>query len=393
MNITITKFEDLNLYSNKNIEKLASTIIAESSNAVLVNMYEDGAVLLDHKEGQFYMCDYKFDAKNATFLFENFDPIELKREKTSFRDSVYNFFESDDVSHSSLFEEYKETIMSQDKFIQDIVSEAMSAIDFDEIVDYSELSEANKDVSIKNDKFFTYYKERLSTHPLTEAKIFNWKDPVKVSLVETERFSIVNTSAKEKAEKLWKNEAFKNGFSDAASSFVEDVEEGSDKFVALFEAYPQVFYLDKADKKTLFGKMLIGNATLREHRNDIIKGMNLLFENNDELVALSEQYLVEGAFEDAESMDFTDDKGKTEPTEKSKKEMLDLKKPEEADKPMELTPEELEKLASELVKVANKIKDEKVKAKLENLADKLSAGKEEGTRPSVVKESVELLSL
>src|SRR5271157_32147 len=98
MNLSVSKFEDMSLYSNANIQKLATQIVNQSSNAVLCSMYEDGAILLDHNSGQFYLCEYAFDPKEAKFLFENFEPITLVRDNDTFRDSVYNFFDTDDVS-------------------------------------------------------------------------------------------------------------------------------------------------------------------------------------------------------------------------------------------------------------------------------------------------------
>lgn len=390
MNISVSKFEDMNLYSNRNIEKLASTIVAQSSNAALVNMYEDAAILLDHQSGEFYMANYKFDVKKAQFIFEDFEPITLFRENTSFRDSVYNFFESEEATVSDLVEDFKDTVLNQDKFIDELVAEAMLSKDFDDVIDYSELKELNEGVEVKNEAWFKKYKERLMTHPLTEAKYFNWKDPVAVSLVETETHKILNSSAKEKAHSLWKNLEFKKGFSDAAKSFVEDVETGIEKFKTLFESYPQIFYLDKADKKTVFGKIIINDAELRESRSDLLKGIDVMFENDDSVKELEAQYIAEG-FEDGTSTDYTDDSGKTAPTAKDKNEM-DAKQTEE-DKPEELSAEDLEKLSKQLASLAKKIKDEKLQKKVEDIAGKLEVGMEEGTRPDLVKEAVAILSL
>lgn len=394
MNLSLSRFEDMVLYSNKNIEKLAASVIAESSNAVLAAMYEDGAILLDHKEGQFYMCEYAFDIEKATISFSNFDPINLIRENTSFKDTVYNYFENEEAETSSLLEDFKMTVMEQDKFITELINEAMVSKDFGNEIDYTELAELNEH-SLDNEKFFVEYKNRLASHPLTEAKLFNWKDPVVVSLVESERVGIVNSSAKEKAQNLWKVEGFKERFIDASKAFVEDVEDGIAQYTALLEEYPQVFTLDGAERKTLFGKMLIADAELREMRNDILKGFDLMLEQEDSVKIIKEAYLSEGAFEDGESMDFTDDDGNTKPTRKEKDEMFkDGKRDEkeEEDKPLELSEEELDKIAKELEKLSKEVKGEALKEKLEKLAEKLHKGKQEGTHVKTVKEAVELLS-
>jgi hypothetical protein len=398
MNMNVQKFEDLNLYSNKNVEKLASQIVAESSNAVLCSMFEDGAVLLDHNSGQFYLCEYTFDPKQAQFLFENFEPITLVRDNDTFRDSVYNFFDSDDVSVNELAEDFKDIVLEQDKFLDELVAESMMYKNFDGLIDYGEVAENNKEHGLQNESFFQKYQERLISHPLTEAKYFNWKDPVRVSLVETERTKLLNSSAKERAHGLWKNENFKEGFSSAAEKFIEDVDEGIADFTALFEEFPQVFYLDTADRKTMFGKIIINDVSLREDRAELLKGLDIMFLKEDSINEIAEQYLDEDdethyaadAFRSGESMDFTGDDGKTAPSREEKDEMLTKKRDE--DKAEELQPEELEKLAEVCRKLADKLKGT-AKEKLEKVADKLDKGKEEGTDVNTVKEAIEMLSL
>ena len=66
--MSLREFEDMNLYSNKSMERIISSIVNESSNAALVNMYEDSVILLDHEEGTFYTADYKFEPKTLTLV-------------------------------------------------------------------------------------------------------------------------------------------------------------------------------------------------------------------------------------------------------------------------------------------------------------------------------------
>lgn len=391
MDLSISKFEDMTLYSNKNMEKLMSTLIAESSNAVLVSTYEDGAILLDHNDGQFYMCEYEFDINKAQISFKNFDPINLKREQTAFKDTVYSFFENEEIETATLLEDYKSTVMAQDKFVTELINEAMSVKDFGSVIDYSQLAQLNEH-ELEGEEFFKAYKERLSTHPSTSIKHFNWKDPVIVSLVESETVKIVNSTAKEKAIALWKEPEFKTAFVDASKAFVEDVEEGVEKYADLLAQYPQIFSLDNADKKTLFGKILISDAELRESRNDILNGISLMFEREEAIKTLEEEYLVEGAFEKGESVDFTDDKGETKPTRKEKDEMfVDGKR--DGKKAKELNDDEHDKLAAAIKKVLDKMEDESLKDKLQEVYDKLTKSKKMGTDVQTVKEAVELLSI
>lgn len=374
LKMTIREFEELNLFSNRNVEKVAASVINESSNAALVSMFEDSVILLDHEEGQFYAADYKFDGKKLQLTLENFQPIELEKEANDFKDSVSNFFESTDASVGELAESYRESVIEQEKFINDLISESLSTKDFESVIDYKELAEANDEISIADKEFFKAYAERLESHPLTEAKFFNWKDKVVVSLVETESVKLINSTAAEKANELWKKEAFKNAFNEAASLFIEDVEAGKEKFIQIFEEYSNIFLLDAADRKTLFGKAIIANSGLRESLEDLQKGLGILFED-EEVVSLQESYLAEMDEEEAPAED--DGEGEESDGEPAK----------------ELDPDELKSIASELKKVAEKVEDEKLKEKLDSIIGKLDGSFEEGTRPDLVKEAVALLMI
>jgi hypothetical protein len=380
--LTLREFENINAYSNRNLEKVIASTVNTSSNAVFVSMFEDSVILLDHDEGIFYMAEYEFDPNNLVVSFDSFQQIELVREENDFRQDILEFFEDEDVSADDLSESYKEIVMKQDKYINDLISDAMMTKDLGS-VDYSKVKNAVEEVgvSIVNEDYYRFYKERLNTHPLTEIKYFNWEDAVKVSLVETEEFAVVNESAVERAKDLWKNVDFKDRFIEACETFVEDVEEGTELFKLIFEDYPQVYFLDGADRKTLFGKAIISSKELRENTNDLLKGLSLLFENFD-LAELRETYLAEAEIEaDVEDEDDLDAEVEVK-VDKEKKE-----------KPKELSPEQLQKIADELKKITEKIEDVEVKEKLDDLIQKLEKGKEEGTRPEVVKESIALLSL
>jgi len=89
LELTIREFEEINLYSNKNLEKVVASIVNESSNAALVAMYEDSIILLDHEEGQFYFADYKFDPNKLTLEFDNFKPINLVKENYDFKKAAF----------------------------------------------------------------------------------------------------------------------------------------------------------------------------------------------------------------------------------------------------------------------------------------------------------------
>jgi len=382
LEMSLREFEDMNLYSNKSMERIISSIINETSNAALVNMFEDSVILLDHDNGTFYTSDYQFDPKTLTLTLENFEEVILNKEEDEFKDSVKNFFEDEDASVEDLTESYKEKVIEQEAFINELINESLSVKNFEDIIDYKELAEANDNVSIKNEDFFKAYAERLETNPLTEVKYINFEDKVVVSLLESEPVKLVNSSIVEKAAMLWKRSEFKNSFVEAASVFVEDVEEGKDLFLSLFEEYPQVFFLDKADRKAMFGKAIISNADLRESLQELLKGMDILFEDED-IDNLREAYLAE-----VEEEGSPEEEAKETPEEEAAE-----KEEEEKEPAKELTPEEIKKISGELKKVAEKVEDEKLKEKLDDLIGKLDGSMEEGTRPDLVKEAIYLLSI
>jgi len=375
---TLKEFENLNLYSNDSMQKIVASVVNSSSNAVLVNMYEDSLILLDHEEGQFYIADYDFNAKDLSLKIENFEAVELEREEDSFRDKVYEYFDDEEGNAVELAEAYKEDVMDQEQYISELINNAMVTKDFSEIVDWSKVKDVIDEDAIealRKDTYFKLYEARLKTHPLTEIKIFDWENPVNVSLVETEPSSIVNKTSIEKANELWKKEAFKESFEESASTLIEDVEDGTEKFKSLLEDYPQIFYLDSGDRKTLFGKAILASQNLREDMSLLIKGIDLLFENFD-LAEMREEYLAEAGEEEKAPEEEEGGEGK-----------------EKEEKAPEVEPISMKKIASELKNIAEKIEDEDIKSKLEELIAKVEKGLEEGTRPDVIKEAIAILTM
>tara|TARA_Y100000310_G_scaffold326240_1_gene390863 strand:- start:50 stop:1219 length:1170 start_codon:yes stop_codon:yes gene_type:complete len=385
---TLKEFETINLYSNKNIEGIIREAVSSSSNAVLVSVFEDAAILLDHDDGQFYMVDYKFDPDKLTLKFESYEPVELKKETDDFRSKVYEYFDDEEVSTKDLTDSYKDDVIDQEKYINELIKESVSTKDFTDLVDYSKVVAVREKSEIEEERFFKFYKNRLETHPLTEIKYFNWKDPVIMSLVETEKVKLVNESAVEKANDLWKQDAFKEKFEESSKSLIEDVEEGADSFKELLEQFPQIFYLDKADRKTLFGKAVMNSNDLREEMDDLLKGIDLLFEKFD-LADMKKEYL--DLVEQEEDMEEPEAEEDMEEPEKKSKKKKDEEPEEEPAK--EITPEEIQKIANALKKITEKVEDEKLKEDLDKLVSRLEGGKDSGTSPEDVKEAVSILSL
>ncbi len=375
MNLKIKDFEKISLLSNRNLEKLASSVINKSYNAVLVNMYEDSVILLDHNDGYFYKADYRFDEDTLTFVFDKFDRIILEKEEVDFNKKVYDFFDGNSDS-TSLIESYKENISEQDKVVSELINESLSNKNFEEVLDLSEIFESKVDVEFKNESWFKKWQERNLTHPLMEVYNFDWINPVSVSFTESEKVKVVSKNASERARNLWKNEKFKVVLKESFSSLIENVEEGIEKVKELLESYPIIFTLDKAERKTLFGKAVIADKDLREYITDLNKGIDILFESNEEVKEMKESYLREECSE-----------SKSKFTEKTEEE------PKEEDVPEEIGKDENEKIAKKLQEIADKVSDEKLKEKLQKIIDDLADAEDTGMKVESVKEAIAILSL
>lgn len=376
ISMNVKEFEDLVLHSNKNIEKIATAVVNESSNAAFVAMYDDSVVLLDHVNGIFYSADYIFEDENLSIKFSNFEEIELTQENNDFRKNIREFFETEDSTTIKLTESYIEDVVGQERFINTLVNEAISKKDFEEVIDYTELAESNDDLEITKKPYFQKYIERINTHPVNEAKYFNFEDEVIVSLIETENKKLINSTIVEQAHDLWKREAFRTQFAEACETLVEDVEEGVSEIAETFSQFPQIFYLDKADRKSVFGKTLMSTKTLKENYDELLEGLELLFNENDNILELKEYYISE----QEEKME--DEEGAADSEEDS----------EEEEAP-ELDPEEIKEITKTLKEIAEKIEDEGLKKKMDDVIGKLEESVDEGTRPDIIKEAVQLLTI
>lgn len=379
--LTLEQFENLNLFSNRNMEKVMTGVVNSSSNAALVNMGEDSVILLDHKSGDFYIADYEFDRKNLTVEFTNYERIDLVDDSDDFESDIKSIFESEeDVDFENLTESYRRNVAEKDSFLNEIVSFTMSRKSFSDVVDYDHISELTSDIELssKTKKFFESYTQRIEDYPLSEVKRFDWINPVKVSLYETESNSLVNKNAIQKAHDLWKKESFQEAFESAVSTFIEDVEEGKEELLKLFENYPQVYFLDSADRRTLLGKTILNtNPDIRESMEDVLKGIDILFEN-DVLGDVQEKYLSEDDGYDQQAANIAAEDDDDE---------------DDFEEAPEVDEGDMESMIDDLSKIASKCEDMRTKTRLEDLIDKMGSSIGEGTRPALVKEAVAILSL
>ncbi len=369
MELTLREFENLNLYSHKNMEKVIRKLVNESYNAALTSMFDDSLVLLDHTTGKFYTADYMFNESTLTLSLKNFEEVLLVKEESEFESDLGRFFEDEDMSPHELVESYKENIIEQEKYIDDLISEVVSTKNFANTVNYGKIKEAKDRLTLEsaNEDFFKTYKERLQTHPLTEIAYFDWKNPVNVSLMETESHLLINSSVVEKAKTMWKRNDFKNAFVES----VKELQEGNDeKVLALFEDFPVLFHLAEEDRLAVFGKTLL-SSSLREDRKGIVGKIENLLKEDDRFVELRETYIKEEGEEVVEPA-------------------AAVEKPEAN---LELTTEQVSKLVSDLKALHDSMEEGVEKKKLDDIVKKLETSKEEGTKPVDVKEAVNLLSL
>ena len=374
MELTLREFENLNLYSHKNMEKVIRKLVNESYNAALTSMFDDSVILLDHETGKFYSGDYHFNEETLTLIIDNFEEVSLVKEEGNFESSLSQFFEDEDMPVQDLVKSYQKNIVEQEKYIDDLISEVVSTKDFSNRIDYSQIKEAAKEAKLESakERFVDIYKKRLDTHPLTEIKHFDWETPVKVCLMETEKHSVINTSMVEKAKTMWKRNDFKDFFLEAVKEFEDGYNE---KMLSLFENFPVLFYLPEEDRLAVFGKTLL-SSTFRENRKEIVNSIETLIKEDQEFNDLRENYISE--LEDEMGDEPADEPVSDEPADKP-----------EAD--LELTTEEIKKLVSDLQAVHDKMDDGAEKTKLAGIIEKISSSEEEGTKPSEVKEAVSLL--
>lgn len=358
----ISKLNNALLYSNKNVEKLLKTLINESSNAVLMETFSDGCIIGDHTNGKIYKADYSFDGK--TVVFENFDQIEIEENNDELKEEIGKYF-SDESTTDDINEAYESDSEESKNIFTESISEAVSGKNMSKVIDYSELKGINEEIKI-DEPFFEEYKERLNTHPTTSIKYFNFKDPVKVTLIDEDENSFVNKNIFNKAKKLKTNKDFKKEISEAAEAYING---DNTVFEDLASDETSVLALDKSEMTELVGLSVVGNANLMENRKNIVEGFNKIIDENE---LLKEQKC---------KIDETKEKCSKE-TEKDEEELIDVNE------------EDIDKLSKALDKALEKITDQKLVDKIGELKNALELSKaNETTDVKAIKECVELLSM
>jgi hypothetical protein len=352
----ISKFNNSLMYSNKNLEKLIRKVINESSNAVLLETFTDKCILQDHITGGIYSCDYDFDGKVLTF--ENFEQIELEKDSFSLKEAIEKMFDDEYVD---IVEEYENASMKQDDVYENSLVEALSSKNMSNVIDYTEMLGISESVSeeLKETKMFKIYENRLEEKPTNSIKYIDWENTVKVSIIDEDENNFIVNGMKEKASKLKSNTSFKEELLEAASEFIET--EDCSLLESLIEENREVAVLDKSEVKEVVGVSVITNKTLLENRNKIVDEICRIIEENENLMSLKES---------AEGTDGTEDKD------------------------AQCTEEDYDKLLKELEKVQEKVSDEKLSKKIEDLISAINDCKDTDTTDvATVKEAISLLKM
>lgn len=355
----ISKFNNTLLYSNKNVEKLARKLINESANAVLMEMFEDKCVFADHTTGNIYESKYSFDGN--VFSFDNFEQITFESNNDNLKEAISNYF---DDSLPSLTEAYEQHIAETNSDIfEDSLAEALASKNMDEIVDYTELAGISEEVSdFRNSSIYRLYEERINKAPLSNVKIFDWKHPVKVALIDEDVNKVLNKSVAAKAKRLKSNAEFKKTFMEAA----KDAVDGSNGLMEdLLEKNQALTALSKADLKEIVGFSVIGDKSLMEKRNEITD-------------------IVEGIIESSATL--------TEAKNALTEENTPTK--DDKDPAPEATEQDCEAIKKALETAKSKATDEKLINKIDDLISSIDSAANVGeTDVGAVKEAISLLSL
>lgn len=363
MEFSKSKLSNYILFSSTNINKLLSSVINESCNAVMLENFDDKVLMADVNTGKLYLSDYNFDGRKIRL--ENFEPVDIVDEDNTLRESINNYFEADSYDTAAIVEAYEEHADSQFTELSDSIVKALSKKG-NETPDYTQLIGINEEISeeLKNSNMFKAYKERLEESPSDHIKVINWNDPIEVSIVNEDSGVEVFAGTRDKVEKLIKDANFKKVFKEA----IEDMVEGDISVMEdLYSENKSLLLLSENELKEFVGLSIIGNKELMDSRKKIVENINEMIEENEEL---SETKML---FEEEEetAADESEDK-----------------------KELATNDKDIEALQNALDKALEKITDEKLVEKINSLKDALDSSKDnETTDVATVKECIEILSM
>ena len=353
----VSKLSDAIAYSNRMVEKLAKKIINESSNAVLLEMFENKVLLADHTNGNIYTADYKFDGNN--FVFENFDHIELEADSDALKEAINNYFDEDVVDTSEI----------EDNELSDSIVEALASKNTEDVIDYSEMRNINEEIDeLKETKLFADYSALLEERPISTIHCFDFVNPVKVSVLDEDEGRIIYTNVSEKIAKSVKDADIKNSLLEALKNYkeTEDVTVLEDFFMN----NEVLTALTESQLKEFIGMSAISEPSILSERKELTNTILDLIEENEYLCGKKE--LILEAAEEEEN-------GAEE---------------DEEDKKVSVSDADVEKLKKALKDASEKIEDKKLLEKINSLLTAIeSSSANNETDVGAIKESIALFSL
>lgn len=355
--MNIKDFNDTLLYSNKNQERMMRNLINESCNAVLLETYGDKCYLADHTTGQIFEAKYNFDGNVLTF--SDFNEITLERDNSSLKEAIGAYFDDEVINLTEAYE--KANASTTDNF-EDSLAEALSTKNMSKVIDYSEISGLTDDAinEAKNTEAFKVFSERLEEVPTDNVKMFDWKNPVKISIIDEDKNKFVSKSAKAKINKIKKTADFKKKVLNASKKLISENDVSG--FEDLIAEEPTILALDKSELKESIGLAIVSDKDLMVQRNVISEEVENLINGNEELSAKRRLY-------------------------EEDKEGSDTDAPEASEK-------DVDAFVKALETAKEKATDEKLASKIDDIISSLKSSSESGeTDVSAVKEAVELLSL
>lgn len=364
--ISVKDFCEINLYNHKNIEKVMSSVVNESANGVLVSLFEDKAVLFDNIKKKFYYADYVFN--KTGFVFENFNEIILKKNEKEFSRIVENYFD-EKVDTVDIQEAY-ENIYSEAYgiLLEDINTKLSSKKDkYNFLVS---ILEAKKTIDLKkltNTNFFKFYSKLNEKSPNSDILYFDWKNPTRVSLIESELEDMIFIEGnKEKALNMWSDSDFRKQLKESVKTLQSDVYNGQLKLIKIIESNNCLSLLDEIEFKTVISKALLMEDS---DTTKSVKGIMKLYEN----------------FELGRTIKLLKEEGEL-PSQTAES-------PASEEKPIKPTSSELTILISKLKELNSIVKDEKANSFLDNLIKKIEDMKETNKYDAnLLKEIVTLLT-
>ena len=364
MEISKSKLSNYILFSSTNINKLLSSVINESCNAVMLENFDDKVLMADINTGKLYLSDYNFDGKKIHL--ENFEPVDIVEENSALKESISNYFEADSYDTAAIVEAFEEDASNNSTELSESIVKAL-ARKRNDIPNYTQLMGINEEISeeLKSSNLFKAYQERLLESPTEHIKVINWIDPVDVSIVNEDSGAEIFAGTRDKLNKLLKDPNFKAVFKEAIEAMVE----GDDSLMEdLYSENKSLLLLSENELKEFVGLSIIGNKELMDSRKKIVENINYMIDESEEL------YETKVLFEE-------DEAAAEEGGEEDKKELAANDK-------------DIEALQNALDKALEKITDEKLVEKINSLKDALDNSKDnETTDVAAVKECVEILSM